>query len=104
MDNLLKFPRRPFPATSPAATPAPTPAYKTDEFYRQVEVLAKNYEHSADRIDFFFKQSQTGPLRARPAALGATFAELASIPNSEGQYAAMLLLAIAFPSSQTGLG
>lgn len=104
MDNLLKFPPRPFPAKS-TSIPVPTPAHLADEFRREIEALAaKKYDHTAERIVDFFNQSQTGPLRIRPAALGAVFAELASIPNSEGQYAAMLLLAIAFPSSQTGLG
>lgn len=103
MGSLLQFPARPFP--KPAA-PVEPPAF--EQFRLAIADLRGAYPSTADRINGFFRLSQTGPFRARSGALGAAFAELASIPPQDGvngptaRYAANLLLIIAFPTTSPG--
>ena len=108
MGALITFPARPFPKPEPVAPVAPVEHPVNREFRLAMSDLGKGYPHTADRAAEFFRQSQTGPLRTRSSALGAAFAELASIPPqddvnaSTARYAALLLVAIAFPTSTSG--
>lgn len=108
MGSLLQFPARPFPKPEPVAPAVPVEPSTHREMRLALDDLAKGYPHTADRAADFFRMSQTGPLRARSGALGAAFAELASIPPNDGvysptaRYAAMLLIAIAFPTTTPG--
>lgn len=105
MGALITFPARPFSRTVPVQPVEPS---THRELRLAIADLSADYEHTADRIADFFRLSQTGPLKARSAALGAAFAELASIPSedakngSTARYAALLLVAIAFPTTQPG--
>lgn len=105
MGALITFPARPFPKPAPVEFIEP-PAY--EQFRLAIADLAKGYPHTADRAAEFFRQSQTGPLRARSSALGAAFAELASVPSNDGVHgptarlAALLLVTVAFPTSTPG--
>jgi len=104
MGSLLQFPARPFP--KPATVSRVDPAH--EQFALALLDLRGAYPSTADRVADFFRLSQTGPLRARSGAMGAAFAELASIPPNDGvnsptaRYAAMLLVTIAFPTTSPG--
>ncbi|MEI6439026.1 MAG: hypothetical protein WCO83_02365 [Alphaproteobacteria bacterium] len=104
MGTLLTFPARPFPKPATVSTVDPA----QEQFALALLDLGKAYPSTADRAADFFRLSQTGPLRARSGAMGAAFAELASIPtldasnSATARLAALLLVAIAFPTTSPG--
>ncbi len=110
MGTLLSFPARPFPKEAPRPILAPSGPVEPSthrELRLTIAELAVDYGHTADRIADSFRLSQTGPLRVRSSALGAAFAELASISSDPkngptARYAALLLVAIAFQTQTPG--